>query len=168
MKIGKHSAKEIIISLNKILNKPLFLVALAALAIISAAVIFFLSSQNELASPKNPEDIKANNEQIARDIIDEVGNLVVLPNEEPVVATIADVKTLQKQPFFDKAQNGDKVLIFENAKKAILYRSTTKQIIEMGPVEISASQSASTSPLPSTSQTRSVIKPVNSINLTPQ
>ena len=38
---------------------------------------------------------------------------------------------LKAQPFFAKAQDYDQVLIFEKAKKAILYRPSTNKLIEV-------------------------------------
>ena len=57
-------------------------------------------------------------------------------DEKPTVATITDIEKVKDQPFFKNAKNGDRVLIFTNAKKAILYRPTEKRIIEVGAVNI--------------------------------
>lgn len=70
-------------------------------------------------------------------LVSEVGKLISLPSDEkPTVATITDIEKLKDQPFFKNAKNGDKVLIFTNAKKAILYRQAEKRIIEVGAVNI--------------------------------
>lgn len=67
----------------------------------------------------------------ANEIIEKLAALMELPNEEPTVATVSDVSQLSDQQFFAKAQNGDKVIIFPNAQKAILYRPSTDKIIEI-------------------------------------
>lgn len=70
-------------------------------------------------------------------LITEVGKLLALPTDEkPTVATITDVEKLKEQVFFKSAANGDKVLIYTKAKKAILYRPTEKKIVEVGAVNI--------------------------------
>jgi hypothetical protein len=70
-------------------------------------------------------------------LVEKVGKLYQLPTgETPTVATVSDVKKLSGQPFFASAQNGDRVLIYSNAKKAILYRPATNKIIEVGPVNL--------------------------------
>lgn len=51
-------------------------------------------------------------------------------DETPTIATVSDITKLQGQPFFAKAQNGDKVYVYSNAKKAILYRPSENKIIE--------------------------------------
>lgn len=69
-------------------------------------------------------------------IISEVGKLVVLPADEtPTIATVSDLAPLKGQPFFADAEMGDKVLIFQKAKKAILYRPSTKKIIIVAPIK---------------------------------
>lgn len=79
-------------------------------------------------------------------LVSEVGSLIALPSDEkPTVATITDIEKLKDQPFFKNAKNEDKVLIYTNAKKAILYRASEKRIIEVGAVNINQ---ASPSPSP--------------------
>lgn len=70
-------------------------------------------------------------------LVAEVGELLALPSDEkPTVATITDVEKLREQAFFKNAANGDKVLIYTNAKKAILYRPSEKKVLEVGAVNI--------------------------------
>ena len=79
-------------------------------------------------------------------LVSEVGSLIALPSDEkPTVATITDIEKLKDQPFFKNAKNGDKVLIYTNARKAILYRPSEKRIIEVGAVNINQ---ATPSPTP--------------------
>jgi hypothetical protein len=81
-------------------------------------------------------------------LVSEVGKLIVLPaDEKPSVATITDIEKVKDQAFFKNAQNGDKILIYTNARKAILYRESEKKVIEVGAVNINqASPSASATP----------------------
>lgn len=68
-------------------------------------------------------------------VVEEVSQVVLLPTDEtPTFATVSDVTKLSDQEFFNNAQNGDVVLIYENAKKAYLYRPSSRQLIEIGPV----------------------------------
>ncbi len=89
--------------------------------------------------------------QIQSDVDDltaEVGKLITLPTDErPTIATITDIEKLKDQAFFKSAKNGDRVLIYTNAKKAILYRPSEKIIVEVGAVNINqASPAPSGSP----------------------
>lgn len=70
----------------------------------------------------------------AQDTIAEVGKLIALPNETPSVATISDLKPLEGQEFFKDAAIGDKVLIFNTAKKAVLYRPSVHKVINVAPL----------------------------------
>lgn len=98
--------------------------------------------QDENKKLKNPqEQARIQTESL----IKEVGAITVLPADEtPTVATVADASKLKNQAFFKDAQNGDKVLIYTKAKKAYLYRPSTKKIIQIAPVNIGASQSGTT------------------------
>lgn len=70
-----------------------------------------------------------------------VEKLVDLPTDEsPTVFTVNDASKLKSQSFFNKAENGDKVLIFTKAKKAYLYRPSTNKLIEAAPINIGDSQ----------------------------
>jgi hypothetical protein len=73
----------------------------------------------------------------AKRVIDEVRALVVVPTgEEPTVARITDVNRLSGQQFFAQAQNGDHVLVYQNAKRAILFRESENKIVEVTTVNI--------------------------------
>ncbi len=66
-----------------------------------------------------------------------VAALIVLPTDEkPTVATVSDPEKLNGQAFFKNAKVGDKVLIYTNAKKAILYDPTANIILDVAPVNI--------------------------------
>ncbi len=67
-------------------------------------------------------------------LTDEIKTFMILPEEMPTLATVTDVEQARRQPFFARAENGDKVLIYINAKKAILYRPSVKKIIEVANV----------------------------------
>lgn len=71
-----------------------------------------------------------------------VGKLMVLPADEtPTMATVSDPAKLKDQPFFVNAKSGDKVLIYSNARKAILYSPSQNKIIEVAPVNLGANAS---------------------------
>ncbi len=115
-------------------------VALLAVAGLGATGYFYQQyqkSQQEIANIKSdPNSIKKSAQEEAKKLIEELGKLISLPDEEPTVATVADVEKLKEQSFFKNAKNGDKVVIFTNAKKAILYDPNEKKIIEVAPLNI--------------------------------
>jgi hypothetical protein len=69
-------------------------------------------------------------------LVEEVGKIIELPEEVPTIATVTEIEKVREQKFFARAENGDKVLIFTSAKKAILYRPNEKKIIEVGVVNV--------------------------------
>ncbi len=80
-------------------------------------------------------------------LVGEVGKLISLPSDEkPTIATVSDAEKVKSQAFFKNAANGDRVLIYTNAKKAILYRPSENRIVEVGAVNINQQPQASTAP----------------------
>lgn len=118
-------------------------VAILVLAVIAGSG-YYLYSQNQKPSIQNP----ASTREEVKGLVSEVGKLIDLPKgEDPTVATVTDISKLQDQPFFQKAKNGDKVLIYTNAKKAILYDPLSKKVLDVAPINI-GTQSAQTTNLP--------------------
>jgi hypothetical protein len=97
---------------------------------IFSAVYFY--RQYKLASQKTTAEEPQKDELTM--LTDEIKRIIDLPDEKPTLATVTDVEQAKKKPFFAKSQNGDKVLIYMNAKKAILYRPIEKKIIEIANV----------------------------------
>ena len=63
-------------------------------------------------------------------ILSEMRKLIVVPTgEDPAIATIVDIEQLKSSPFYKDAQNGDRVVLFNNAKKAYIYRPDSKIIV---------------------------------------
>ncbi|MBP9817868.1 hypothetical protein KBC75_03920 [Candidatus Shapirobacteria bacterium] len=61
----------------------------------------------------------------------EVSKLMVLPSETPRIGEVTDKTKLIGQKFFEQSEDGDKVLIFDKALKAVLYRPSLNKIIEV-------------------------------------
>lgn len=79
---------------------------------------------------------KADAEEIAK-LTAEIGSAFLLPEgETPTLATVTDKEKLAEQPFFQNAENGDKVLIYTNNGRAILYRPSTKKIVDVTTVNV--------------------------------
>lgn len=82
-------------------------------------------------------------QQETRDLVRAVSQLMILPEgEDPTIATVADTEKLKDQPFFSRAEIGDKVLLFTTAKKAILYRPAANKIIEVAPINLGNAEAA--------------------------
>jgi hypothetical protein len=69
-------------------------------------------------------------------VVTRVSKLLILPQDEtPTVLTIENREDLDKsQEFLSLAENGDKLLLYQGAKKAILYRPKTNQVVSVAPI----------------------------------
>lgn len=64
-------------------------------------------------------------------VMETLSTMIVLPEELPSIATVSDKSKLSDQPFFTKAENGDKVIIYKENKRAYLFRPSERKIIDM-------------------------------------
>lgn len=123
-------------------NAPVVLMLLLTVAILTAG--YFYKKYSDIR--KNPQSV-AQNETKA--LIAKVGKLIELPaDEEPTIATVSDLEPLKGQAFFEKAKIGFKVLIYTNAKKAILYDPEINKIIEVAPVNTATNSSLNSGTTP--------------------
>jgi len=107
--------------------------AILVIGLAGVCVYFFVQYRtvnSELRASKDPKiDLQLT--------IDRVKHHVLLPtNEIPTVATVSNVEALKSQAFFANAKNGDKVLVYTNAKKAYLYDPVADIVVEVGPIVI--------------------------------
>jgi hypothetical protein len=134
---------------SKFLQIALWIIVIAALFFGSFYYIQYKSAQKEIQTIKtNSNTIQKTAAAQTQELIDKVGKLMELPKETPTIAVIVDASKLKNQPFFANGKNGDKILIYTAAGKAILYRESLNKIVDIAPVSIgtssaSASQSAS-------------------------
>ncbi len=143
-------------SINK--NIQYVIGAVIVIAALVPSVYFYTQYQQAQARLTNPNLFAA---EEAKKYIDQVGKLMILPKgETPTLATVNDKDKLKSQPFFANAENGDKVLIYTNAKKAILFRPSLNKIIDVAPINVAptASGSATQNGTPATATVKFVIR----------
>jgi len=110
-------------------RKKMYLVLVLVIALMSLLIIGFLLIQKR----NNRADIVAENVKAL------ISKHMLLPtDEEPAYATITDKEKLDT-PFLKQAENGDKLLIYQNNQKVIIYRPSIDRIIDVGPVTIADS-----------------------------
>lgn len=121
----------------KIKSPLLFAFVAAGIVVIASAgsAYFFYTkyahAQRLLANPTEAAKLEVT------EVTGKIGRLMELPgDEEPTIATVLDKEKVKDQPFFARAENGDKVVIYPKALKAILYRPSTNKVIEVAPVSI--------------------------------
>ena len=84
-------------------------------------------------------------EKETKNLVSEIKKLTPLPEDEtPVLATVSDKTKLSDKPFFKDTENGDKLLVYNKAMKAVLYRPDTKQIIAVAPLSMTNTENIKT------------------------
>src|SRR5437879_3892673 len=114
--------------------KAAIIVGVILVLIAAFAPAYYFYSKYQSAQDLLSKNVAGTQEDV-KSLVERVGKLMDLPQDEtPTVATVSDVDKLKDQPFFAKAKNGDKVLIYTKAKKAILFDPVAGKILEVGPL----------------------------------
>ena len=137
---------DVVVKKKHISARTVFIYIGRRLRVVGIVVVFiaigllvkgYVDAKNDLKKLQNPK-ITAQNE--TKQLTATIGKNVELPSgENPTLATVNDATRLKDQEFFKDAQNGDKVLIYSKAGKAILYRPSTKKVIQVAPINLSSS-----------------------------
>lgn len=113
--------------------KVILTVCIVALVVAIGVAVFFFVRYNNIRN--NPESVS---QETTQRIVAKVDELYALPtDEEPTIAEVSDKEKIKEQPFFKNAENGDYILIYPEAKTAILYRESENKLINVGPIAIS-------------------------------
>ncbi|NTW89457.1 MAG: hypothetical protein HGB37_00905 [Candidatus Moranbacteria bacterium] len=108
-----------------------FVGAVLLLAALGAAIYFYIAYRQAIEARPAESEV---GQLIAR-----ISRFMELPaGETPTLATVTDKGKLSGQDFFAIAENGDKVLIYEKAAKAVLFRPSTGRVMNVAPINTSA------------------------------
>lgn len=115
-------------------SKLLIIIILVSLA--SWLFYNYREVKKEVVRLSTPEGQQALLDQQTEDTIERIKKHMVLPEDEgPTVVTITDIDLLaEQQPFFGGAQNGDKVLVYVGARKAIIYSPERDIVVNVGTI----------------------------------
>lgn len=122
----------------------IFAVVFAVVSITFVGIYQYTKVNKELAKLKTDTTSGGTlTDERQRELISEVSTRIMLPaDEKPTVAVVSDINRLKDQQFFTGGQNGDIVLIYMNARKAVLYRPSEKKIIEVAPVNLNNNEAS--------------------------
>ena len=133
------------------------IVATISIALIGAGVWYIFDLRSEVSSLENSlslantelDDLKKDivtdpssavtrlQQQQNASILEEIASVYALPSDEtPTIATVQDITKLTDQPFFEGAENGDILVVFDQSSQALLYRPSTKQLVKVGPISV--------------------------------
>lgn len=108
------------------------------------AVFFYLQWQRaqqaaNLAGDGQTEAAMRAEQKEIQSIEKQLGGVILLPQgETPTLITVKDKDEIREnKEFFADAQNGDKVLVYQQARKAFLFRPGSKKLINLAPINIS-------------------------------
>src|SRR3989344_3178148 len=105
------------------------IIKVSSWALVAIFAIWFLSGLG------STQPVKVESADRNESLVEKVAQLVVLPDEKPLVATVSKIELLKGNMFFVGAKNGDKVLVFQKNNKAILYSSELGRVINVGSTE---------------------------------
>jgi len=116
-----------------------------AILILAGGLIWSFSqyqeAKNEVARlSQEINEQQAPAEEDTGQLLEQVRRHLVLPEDEaPTVGTISDADQLREaQPFFAQAQNGDKVLIYVNSRRSILYSPERDVVVNVGALVVNS------------------------------
>lgn len=132
------------------LKKRFLIVGMVILLVGAGGVSFYFYNKYKAAEKLLSKKAEMVAENELEKVLKQVGKHIKLPTgETPTLATVSDKKKLGEEDFFKEAENGDKVLVYLEARKAILYRPSVDKIIEVSTVsKIEPSPTAAASPEP--------------------
>lgn len=106
------------------------LIAGAAVIVIGLLLLFLLPSGDIAKDGKITE-------REAQKVKAEIAKLINLPQEEPVMALVTNADQLiAEQPFYQGVTNGDVLVIYPQARKAVLFNPRTNKLVNVGPVNV--------------------------------
>ena len=137
-------------------KKKRILIIVVALIIVVGGGAFYMQTQNEAYQQKRAE-AKINS------MLKKVERLVLLPEDEvPAVFDINEPETLiEQQAFFRGVEAGDKLLVFPETNKAIIYSPKKNQIINIGPVTFDSNLTGTPAAQPSAPTPQPATTPEN-------
>lgn len=118
--------------MDRFKDRKIVIACAVAIIVLAALAGFFFYKFQHLKSNPN-----AANEATTKRLVEKVGKLYALPgDEQPTIAEVKDKEKLKDQAFFQKAENGDYILIYTQAKTALLYREKDNKLINVGPIAL--------------------------------
>lgn len=128
-------------------KRVLWVVIVVILVIaIGVAGFFAVREYLYLRQFKDERDVELLKEKLSKHYL--------LPEAEPIIATVTDAERLsQEQAFYKNAENGDKVFIWQD--KALIYRNSEDRIVDFG-IIVSPNQGQNQEPLSDASNAVSV------------
>jgi hypothetical protein len=137
---------------------PVVIIGLLLIAAITAGLLYYQTRQ-ELRSLSTKQGQQEAAKKEIKTLVASLSKLTILPEEDPVIATILDEQALATQSaFYKDAQKGDKLLVFPNAQKAYIYSPSRNILVNSGPLILdqnsASAKDVSASPTPAADEVK--------------
>ena len=121
-----------------VVNQRLLLTG-GVVAVLFVGAVAALTSFSGDGTPANVNESLTQEEaqQEVEELLERVGRHIVLPEDEtPLIATVINAETLiAEQPFYTGVQDGDRLIVYNDSLKAIIYSPDRDIIVNVGPVQ---------------------------------
>ena len=107
------------------------------LSILVVLVILLLAFAifKKFYDPKGDAESQQLSDKEIKSLVNKVSKLIIVPDETPVIATIIKAEELiVEQKFYLGSKDGDYLIVFPTAKKALIYRENENRLINVGPI----------------------------------
>lgn len=147
----------------------LMVVVLTLLAGLVATGFLYFRTRQELVRLTQPNAQEELAKREIQAVVQKLGKLAILPEEEPVVATIIDSAFLATQSaFYQKAEDGDKLVVYPQAQKAFIYSPGRNVIVNAGPLVLDPNEQTPTGTEPAADQPEASVKPTPKASPSPE
>lgn len=120
---------------GKRINKVNIILLLSVISLVSLSGYLY----KELKDQKNSAPLSSEDAQKEAVVLkNKVSKMISLPDEIPVIGTVNDKNKFKDQPFFNDVENGDRLLIFSESKKVVIYREKDNKLINVGPIAVTS------------------------------
>ncbi len=144
-------------------SRNIFFILTFLLILVGVASFYVYKKLNTIAHFEVKNELSVEQQEVS-DILTKVGRLMILPTDEEVaIATVTTLENLEGQTFFANAQIGDKVLVYKNNRKAILYNPTLDKIIEVSPVNFTSDSTEESTETPKSQISTTTATTVNTV-----
>jgi len=117
--------------------------------------------QTKIETPKQNENNFAPVDKSQEvELLDKVQTLAMVPlSETPSLVAVADAANLQLDPLFANTQNGDVLLVYQQARLAILYRPSVEKLVNMANISSGETKGVAVAPTETIGSTSAVLSP---------
>lgn len=106
-------------------RKLIIVLCVVILLMLTACILLFM--QYRQAVKDQAKSVPASTNQLTNLL----SKSIALPNEQVSIATVMDKTKLSQPQLAAEAENGDQLLVYAKSRRVILYRPSTKKVIDM-------------------------------------